>query len=297
MKKVNSVSGGQTSAYIAANYPSDYNLFSLVRIEGKQTITDKKVIQYIEDKIKKPFIATAEDDIIIKTMIDLEQYIGSEIIWVSGDTFDEHIIKNNGNVPNLMRRTCTIELKLKPMFNWWLENINEVVEMRIGFRANEVSRKLGQDGRLNKDGFLEMAHSFSKSKGGNNKWTNVAWQKPIYPLIEDNLYKDQIQSYWKDKPVVFAPINNCVGCFHQNLILLRKRFDWHPEKMEWFTSKEGYENIIRKSEKNKHNKNLFMAGQPSPLSYETINKIGNQSSLFDLNESDFNECDSGYCGL
>ena len=105
MKTINSVSGGQTSSYIAANYPADYNLFSLVRINGKQTITDKKVIQYIEDKIKKPFIATAEDDKIIKTMIDLEQYIGREIIWVSGETFDEHIIKNNGNVPNLMRRT------------------------------------------------------------------------------------------------------------------------------------------------------------------------------------------------
>lgn len=297
MKTINSVSGGQTSSYIAANYPADYNLFSLVRINGKQTITDKKVIQYIEDKIKKPFIATAEDDKIIKTMIDLEQYIGREIIWVSGETFDEHIIKNNGNVPNLMRRTCTIELKIKPMFNWWLENINGVVEMRIGFRANEIKRKLSTDQKLNQDGFLEMNYSFSKTINGKNKWTDVAWQKPRYPLIEDNLYKDQIQSYWKDKPVVFAPINNCVGCFHQNKLLLRKRFDWHPEKMEWFTSKEGYENIVRKSEKNKHNKNLFMAGQQHPLSYQTIKKMGKQESLFDLKESDFNECDSGYCGL
>jgi hypothetical protein len=297
MITINSVSGGKTSSYLAKHYPADYNLFSLVRINGKQTITDKKVIQYIEDKIGMDFIATAEDDKIIKTMIDLEQYIGREIIWVSGETFDEHIIKNNGNVPNLMRRTCTIELKIKPMFNWWLENINEVVEMRIGFRANEIKRKLSTDQKLNKDGFLEMNHSFSKTISGRNKWTNVAWQKPRYPLIEDNLYKDQIQSYWKDKPVVFAPINNCVGCFHQNKLLLRKRFDWHPEKMEWFTSKEGYENIVRKSEKNKHNKNLFMAGQQHPLSYETIKKMGKQESLFDLKESDFNECDSGYCGL
>jgi hypothetical protein len=297
MKTVNSISGGQTSAYIAVNYPADYNVFALVINNGIKTINDKKVIQYIEDKIKKDFISTPEDDIIIKTMIDLEQYLGKEIIWVSGDTFDEHLKKNNGNVPNLMRRTCTIELKLKPIFNWWLENINEVVEMRIGFRANEVNRKLGQDEKLNENGFLEMPHSFSKSKGGRNKWTNVEWQKPIYPLIENNIYKDQIQSFWKDKPVAFAPINNCVGCFHQNLILLRKRFEWHPEKMEWFVSKEGYKNIVNKTEKNKHNKNIFLAGQSYQISYEEIKKIANQSALFDINESDFNECDSGYCGL
>ena len=32
MKTVNSISGGKTSAYIAAHYPSDYNVFSLVRM-------------------------------------------------------------------------------------------------------------------------------------------------------------------------------------------------------------------------------------------------------------------------
>ena len=61
MKTVNSVSGGQTSAYISAKYPANYNIFALVRIEAERTIKDKKVIQYIEDKIQKPFIATAED--------------------------------------------------------------------------------------------------------------------------------------------------------------------------------------------------------------------------------------------
>ena len=35
MVKVNSVSGGQTSAYIAANYPADYNVFALVRTNDK----------------------------------------------------------------------------------------------------------------------------------------------------------------------------------------------------------------------------------------------------------------------
>ena len=33
MKTATSVSGGMTSAYVAANYPSDYLVFALVRIE------------------------------------------------------------------------------------------------------------------------------------------------------------------------------------------------------------------------------------------------------------------------
>ena len=43
MIKVNSLSGGKTSSYIAANYPADYDIFALVRIEDKQSMfPDKK---------------------------------------------------------------------------------------------------------------------------------------------------------------------------------------------------------------------------------------------------------------
>lgn len=296
MITVNSLSGGQTSSYIASNYPAQYNIFSLIRIEGERTIKDKKLIQFIEDKIKKPFVATAEDDIIIKTMIDLEQFIGKEIIWVSGETFDEHIRSMNGNVPNLMRRTCTQQLKIKPMFEWWVENINEVVEMRIGFRANETNRKKNHIKKINQDGHLTFDHVVGR-KNNRNKWKTTAWQIPTYPLIKDNIYKDQIQAYWKNKDVTFAPINNCVGCFHQNVILLRKRFDWFPKKMDWFVSKEGNDNLIRKTDKNKGNINIWRAGQDK-LSYKQVKNTKLQTSLFDdLTTNDFNECDSGYCGI
>ena len=46
MKTVNSISGGKTSAYIAANYPADYNVFSLVRTKDKSCLfPDKKIRQ------------------------------------------------------------------------------------------------------------------------------------------------------------------------------------------------------------------------------------------------------------
>ena len=99
MKKINSLSGGKTSSYIAANYPADYDVFALVRIEHEESrFPDKKIAQEVEDRIQAPFIATAEDDIIIYTMLDLEQHIGRKISWVTGKTFDK-VLDSAGSLP------------------------------------------------------------------------------------------------------------------------------------------------------------------------------------------------------
>ena len=69
MKTVNSISGGKTSAYLAANYPAEYNVFALVRTNDKKCIyPDAKVRQMVSDKIGKEFIGTLEDDFIINTI-------------------------------------------------------------------------------------------------------------------------------------------------------------------------------------------------------------------------------------
>ncbi len=142
MKTVTSISGGRTSAYLADKYPSDYNLFALVRTEDKRCIfPDKKIRQQVEDRIQKPFIATAEDNLIIYTMFDLEQHLGRKITWVSGITFDEVVRAKGGWLPNKLHRYCTHWLKLDPMFAWWAETIGEPVEMRIGFRADAKEQK------------------------------------------------------------------------------------------------------------------------------------------------------------
>ena len=122
MKKVNSLSGGKTSSYIAANYPADYNVFSLVRTDDKKCMfPDAKLRQEVSDRLGVEFIGTLEEDTIIYTMLDLEQYIGSKIDWVTGKTFDDIILRKNGKVqlPNPMRRFCTVEMKIEPIFNWW----------------------------------------------------------------------------------------------------------------------------------------------------------------------------------
>ena len=114
MKSINSLSGGKTSSYIAANYPADYDVFSLVRIEDPNCkFKDEKVRKLVEDKIQAPFIGTAEMDTIIYTMLDLEQYIGRAITWITGPTFEQVIKNKGGYLPNKITRYCTTELMSK----------------------------------------------------------------------------------------------------------------------------------------------------------------------------------------
>jgi len=170
-------------------------------------------------------------------------------------------------------------MKLKPLFNWWLNNINEPIEMRIGFRANEQSRAKTMIEKTNKNGLSEFKHVVGKSKNGTrNKWKMTGWQKPSFPLIEDRIFKDSIEQYWKDKPVRFAYMNNCVGCFHRSPALLKLMSEKYPNKFNWFIEAE--QNETR----------TFKNG----TTYQKIKNSFKQTQLF---EDDFNECDSGYCGL
>ena len=285
MVTVNSISGGKTSAYIMANYPADYNLFALVTTTDKKCIyPDEKIRQIVSDKIGKEFIGTLEDDTIIHTMMDLEQYTGRKVTWVAGKPFDEVVKRGlRTYVPNATQRFCTTDMKLKPLFDWWGKNINEIVDMRIGFRANEMNRAKTMLEKLNSNGNLEFKTIIGKTKTGNsNKWANIEWQKPSFPLIEDAIFKDEIENFWEDKPVRFAYMNNCVGCFHRNHMLLKHMSEKHPNKFEWFASQErntGYSTP-----------RTFKIG----TTYDKIKNFKTQSTLFD---DDFNECDSGYCGL
>lgn len=284
MKTVNSISGGKTSAYIAANYPADYNVFSLVRTSDKNCMfPDNKIRQIVSDKIGKEFIGTLEMNEIIYTMLDLEQFIGSKIDWVTGKTFDE-IINRNGKtyLPNVTQRFCTTEMKLQPLFDWWRKEINEVVEMRIGFRANEQRRASNMLDKTNENGNSTFKTIVGKTKTGNrNKWKEIEWQKPSFPLIENPIYKDNIEEFWKDKPVRFAYMNNCVGCFHRSPVLLKYMSEKQPEKYQWFINAE---------QETGYNVRTFKNG----MNYEQIKNSLKQTKLFD---EDFNECDSGYCGL
>ena len=286
MKTVNSLSGGKTSSYIAANYPADYNVFALVRTNDKNCMfPDKKIRQEVSDRIGTEFIGTLEMDTIIYTMLDLEQMIGSKIDWVSGLTFEEVVgLPQNNVLPSPIRRYCTEHLKMHPIFEWWQKEINEVVEMRIGFRANEQRRANNTIKKL-VNGLLGIKHIVGQSKNGRNKWATTYYQKPVFPLIDINnpIMKIDVENYWKDKPVRFAEINNCVGCFHRNEVLLKKMWETHENKMQFFSDLE---------KDRKYNNDTFK--MTDDITYE---KIKNWKLQVELSFEDFEDCDSGYCGL
>jgi len=280
MKTVNSLSGGKTSSYIAANYPADYNVFSLVRIEDEAArFPDEKLRKEVEDRIQAPFIGTAEDDTIIHTMLDLEQYIGKPITWVTGDTFDTVIKKHGGYLPNKIARYCTTDMKTIPIAEWRHKNIPGEVEMRFGFRANEQGRAKKMIDRSNENGIIQVKIVTGRTKNNKqNKWQTIDYCTPSFPLIEDALFKDSIEEFWKAKPVRFAYMNNCVGCWWRGPMLLKHMADKQPLKMEWFARQE------------EDNRGQFK----SEVSYREIMSYNSQAKLFD---EDFDECDSGYCGL
>lgn len=282
MKTVNSLSGGKTSSYIAVKYPADYNIFSLVRTDDQNCLfPDAKTRQIVSDKIGREFIGTLEEDMIIYTMLDLEQYIGKEIIWLSDKTFDEVIgnykMANGTNyLPNQMTRFCTVDMKVKPIAQWCYDNTELPVEMRIGFRANEMSRAKTMIERA-VDGIESFKFKVGE-KNGRNKWKTLPYRTARFPLIEDGTFKDTIEEFWKYKPVRFAYKNNCVGCFHRSEIFLKHMSQRDENKFQWFIDME------------EKNGCTFKSGV-------TYKKIKDHKLQLDLFDEDFNDCDSGYCGL
>jgi hypothetical protein len=277
MKTVNSLSGGKTSSYLAVHYPADYNIFALVRTNDEKCLfPDAKTRQIVSDKIGREFIGTLEEDAIIYTMLDLEQFIGRDITWLSDKTFDE-VIENHGNyLPNVISRFCTVDMKVKPIAQWCYDNTELPVEMRIGFRANEIGRANNMIDRA-VDGVEPFKFKVGE-KNGRNKWKELPYRMVKFPLIENAVFKDTIEEFWKDKPVRFAYRNNCVGCFHRGEMMLKHMSNKAEKQFDWFVEMEKKNGCTFKKE----------------ITYERIKNYKTQLDLFD---EDFSDCDSGYCGL
>jgi len=268
MKSINSLSGGKTSSYMAVHYPADYNLFSLVTIEDKRCSPPEWLRKKVSDKLGKEFIATAEDDKTLIAVLDLEQKIGKEIIWLTGKTFEQVNRKATGGkgLPNQMWRFCTTEMKMRPIWDWWYKNINEMVEMRIGFRYDEKERA---------ENITNKFKGIVGKRGTRNKWEEIEWRVPSFPLIDNKIGHYTVSQWAKTSGIDFPADSNCVGCFWKPLQQLRKNWDDNPNKMQWFADQED-EGKRWKKEAN----------------YEQIKTIGLQT---DFNFGTGAGCQAGYC--
>jgi hypothetical protein len=274
MKTINSLSGGKTSSYMAKHYPADYNLFALVRIEDRRcTPKDKSIVKYVSDKIGMEFIATAESDLTLYVMRDLEQMIGSEIIWVTDVSFDE-LVKKRKALPNMMQRFCTTEMKMMPIADWWFKNINEKVQMQVGFRYDEKERA---------DRFrTDIKIKVGKHSNGNNKWQEFNWRVGKFPLIENKVTHLQVAQWANSTDLIFPPDSNCVGCFWKPLQQLRKNWDNEPLKMQWFADIENAN----------FSKRTKVQRWKNEANYQQIKTIGLQQ---DFNFGTGSGCQAGFC--
>lgn len=277
MKTINSLSGGKSSSYLAYHYPADYNIFALVRIDAKYCKPkDESIVKYVSDKIGMDFIATAESDTTLYVMRDLEQLIGKEIIWVTGDSFDE-LCRKRKALPNLMQRFCTTEMKMMPIADWWYKNIAEKIKMRIGFRYDEMERA---------DRFrTDIKIKVGKHDNGNNKWKEFNWRIGEFPMIENKVGAFTVGKWAKTTNLVFPPDSNCVGCFWKPLQQLRKNWENEPLKMRWFSELE-MSNVGNRKKPMKFKKEA---------SYENIKNLHLEPELFDFPIQGGAGCQAGFC--
>jgi len=268
MKTVNSLSGGKTSSYMAVHHKADFNVFSLVRIEAEYCKPkDESIVRYASDKLGIDFIATAESDKTLYVMRDLEQLIGSEIVWVTGDTFEQVCSKKKA-LPNLMMRFCTTEMKMKPIFEYCQNTIKEVVNMQIGFRYDERERADREN--------TKFKAVVGKSENGRNKWDDIYWRELSYPLIRAGKTHFQVKEWSDSTNLIFPTDSNCVGCFWKPIQQLRKNWEDEPQKMRWFAEMETKMKRTFKKE----------------MSYAQIKDIGLQQDFFFGTGSG---CQAGFC--
>jgi hypothetical protein len=216
MNTINSLSGGKTSSYLAVHWPADYEIFSLVCVDdAKCGHWDKSIMKYANDKLSNyqstfgEFIGTSENPIILKTMMDLEQKLGKEIIWVRGDSFDKAIQRKKA-LPNQQNRWCTTELKMKPIFEWCYTHLEFPIKMRVGFRMDEKER------------IERFTTSFKTSLQANkvkfwrHKWVVIEWRQGDFVLI--NTSHEKIQKFWQEDKsgIIFPKDSNCQHCFWKN---------------------------------------------------------------------------------
>jgi len=235
---ITSISGGRTSAYIAANYPADYIVFALVCIDchNAGAHIDKAIKRMVNDRLQKfcshwpEFVATSEDPQVLRTIFDLEQKIGQEIVWLRGIGW-EQAIRWRQCIPNKIKRWCTTWFKIVPIFEWCLKYTGLPVRTNIGYRYDEMERADAFFG-----GSLKYPVRCERYKSGDwkHRWEVFEnWQTPVFPLIRDKVMRPQIMKFWEGSEIKFAADSNCQNCFWKPEQQLRENFKTNASIMRW----------------------------------------------------------------
>lgn len=275
MKTVNSLSGGKTSSYMAVHFPADIEIFACVCIDYVPAAPkDPEVLKYALNKLNGNFIASAEHEKTLRVMMQLEQKLGKEIVWVRGKSFDE-VIRGAGCLPTWNRRFCTTEMKIIPIFEYVYYTFGKV-KMNIGFRADEFERR--KRGTKN----TSIHHPVSCNLFGEKRmnWINTEWREIHFPL--ERIFHQEIIKYWKSENFDFPIDSNCRGCHHKPATLIHKNYLETPEVLEWFALQE---------EAKKANKAKINTWHDDRVPYREKFRMNFTEEI----DFDFTMCNSGGC--
>lgn len=267
-KTVSSISGGRTSAYMALHYPTDINLFAVVLTNDPFAVPkDKGLVREMQNRIPH-FTASRELDDTLKSVLLLEQKLGKEIKFLASDKTFDQVISESSALPNRRSRFCTVEMKIKPIFEYcYLNLLNPVinsdnslsimtpVEMNIGFRFDENQRVFKNLGaKYDKDikGLdwsdsggcepIEFSHKcdIAGQFKGKHRWLKSAdWRFKQFPLYTNRIVKEDILNFWSKHPdFKFPEVSNCDFCFFHRAEELEKQFKENPARYFWWYRKE-----------------------------------------------------------
>jgi hypothetical protein len=295
MITVNSLSGGKTSSYISMNYPADLEVFALVCIDDINANAntafkvDAKIRQMVNDKLQKycphmpEFLSTAEDPLTIKTMFDLEQLIGREIVWVRGIGYDS-LIREYNYIPNAMASKCTTLTKIDPIFKLLYMHFELPCRMRIGYRADETSRVEDFTENYKMPIYSQMYNKPKHGGMGFTEWFSrffdFQYRVGEFPLVKDDVFNLDVQNFWipfiEAGLIEFPPDTNCTFCFHKKLQQIKVNSLRNPSLAMWAA-------VMEEIQGNTFQKKWSML--------ETQN-VNIQSDLF---ENVHSSCKGGYC--
>lgn len=199
MQRVLNFSGGKTSAYMTLTEykPGDIVLFCDTGREHPKTY---------------------------KFINDFEAFENIPVIRIGGkDSFYNYLAsKNHNHIPNMMKRSCTIELKIKPARRYMRSLGFMAYENIIGFRADEPKRVLN---------YVE-------------RWKQVTTK---FPLYEKQITKHDVNDFWNKKDYTLeipSILGNCTLCFMKGKSAIMAILREYPELADpWIND----ENEARKS--------------------------------------------------
>lgn len=163
--------------------------------------------------------------------------------------------KNWKHIPNRVKRSCTIELKIKTTKRWLRKNYGKQnYEWLVGFRSDEERRVKSYEQR-------------------------VGYIHPKFPLYEAGIDKAQVNEYWSKKPYTLeipAILGNCTLCFLKGKNAIINIMRAYPEfAKEWIEDED-----LSKEKGNGHTyfqdttyRHLLMLAQNDLFAGQDLNEI------------------------